>query len=179
MPAGGGSDPPRPKDQLSRTAEFVIESASCPLRGSPPNISPLVALDPGPSLLHLAVSKGELVSGRYPSESECTQPLATRTLSTILHVVFAPSSVSIGFIDDSLDEPGNERTLTGTLPVNRSLGIRVRSYTRFCIRNLSSASRSGTVTLYCPLTSLPLLPRVLAGVCLRSYGILVYLPWPS
>ena len=82
-----------------------------------------------------------------------------------------PSSVSIGSVDDSLDEPGNERTPTGTLPVNRSLGIRVRSCTRFCVRNLSSASGSGTVTLYCPLTSLPLLPRVLAHVGLRSYGI--------
>ena len=117
------------------------------------------------------MSKGELVCGGYPSESECTQPLATPTLSTIFRVVFAPSSVSIGSVDDSLDEPGNERTLTGTLPVNRSLGVRVRSYTRFCVRNLSSASGSGTVTRYCPLTSLPLLPRVLAHVCLRSYGI--------
>ena len=151
---------------------------SCPLCGSPPDISPLVALNPGPSLLCLAVSKGELVSGRCPSESECTQPLVTRTLSTILRIVFAPSSVSIGSVDDSFDEPGNECTPTGTLPVNRSLGIRLRSYTQFCISNLSSASGSGTVTLYCPLTSLPLLPCVLAHVCLRFYGILVYLLWP-
>ena len=124
----------------------------CLLRGLPPDVSPLLAIDSGPSLLLLAVSKGELVSGRYPSESECTQPLVTCTLSTIFHVVFAPSSVSIGSVEDSLDEPGNEHTPMGTLPANQSLGVRVRSYTRFYIRHLSNASRSGMVTLYCPLT---------------------------
>ena len=149
----------------------------CPLHGLPPDASPLVAIDSGPSLLLLAESKWEMVSGRYPSESECTRPLATRTLSTILRVVFAPSSISIGSVKDSLDEPGNERTPMGTLPANRSLGVRVRSYTRFCVCNLSSTSGSGTVTLYCPLTSLPLLPRVLACVCLKSYGIVAYLLW--
>ena len=138
---------------------------------------PLVAIDSGPSLQLLAESEWEMVSGRYPSESECTRPLAMRMLSTILHVVLAPSSVSIGSVEDFLNKPGNERTPTGTLPANRSLGVRVRSYTRFCIRNLSSASGSGTVTLYCPLTSLPLLPRVIVRVCLKSYGILVYLLW--
>ena len=149
----------------------------CPLHGLSLDVSPLVAIDSSPSLLLLAESKWEMVSGRYPSESECTRPLATRMLSTILRVVLAPSSISIGSVEDSLDEPGNEHTPTGTLPVNLSLGIRVRSYTRFCIHNLSSASGSGMVTLYCPLTSLPLLPCVLACVCLKSYGILVYLLW--
>ena len=74
----------------------------CPLRGLPPDASPLVAIDSGPSLLLLAESEWEMVPGRYPLELECTRPLAARTLSAIFRVVLAPSSVSIGSAEDSL-----------------------------------------------------------------------------
>ena len=84
-----------------------------------------MAIVSSPSLLLLAESEWETVSGRYPLELEYTHPLAAHTLSAIFHVVLAPWSVSIGSVEDSLDEPGNECTPMGTLPANRSLGVRV------------------------------------------------------
>ena len=51
-----------------------------------------------------------------PTDPVCALPCANRILSAISRVVLAPSSISMGSIEDSLEDPGRERTPVGFPP---------------------------------------------------------------
>ena len=81
--------------------------------------------------------------GTCPTDPARPLSCTIRMFSAISRVVLAPSSVSMGSVEDSLNDAGKERIPVGFPPAKHSLGCRVRSYTRFRVLSQSKASRIG------------------------------------